>query len=96
MALFSIAPAPVKEEVADGFLAIPSTPNAVELGLMACESDMDRRPGISAGRFIPGSSSGVVACELYSESGELGLVTSCCSSGVAGLMSEPLMAGGAE
>lgn len=36
MALFSIAPAPINEdeEASGGFLAIPNTPIAVELGLM--------------------------------------------------------------
>lgn len=53
---------------------------------------MDRSPGISVGLLVVGSSSGVVAVELKSESGELGVVTSCCSSGVNGLASEPLIA----
>lgn len=57
---------------------------------------MDRSPGMSVGRLVLGSSRGVVEVELKSESGELGAVTSCCSSGVTGLASEPLMAAAAK
>lgn len=97
MTLLSMAPALLAKDEAGvgGFLAIPSTPMAVELGCMFWGSEMDRREGtlfVSMGFPEMCSSSGVVVSDWSSESGEPGMTRSCFSPGVTGRASEPLIA----
>jgi hypothetical protein len=75
MTLLSMAPAPAAkdEPVWEGFLALPSIPNVVELGLMLCGSAKVLRDGSLFGE--PGDSPsssplGVPAMDESSENGD--------------------------
>lgn len=106
--LFMAPPAPAARVggVFDGFLALPRSPMAVELGFMFGGSETDRSEGIRLGLSAEfGSTGGADSLEeLDSDSassapGEAGAPRSSgrsMSSGVAGIESEPLMAATAE
>lgn len=88
--------------VLDGFLALPSSPIAVELGFMFGGSDTDRSEGIRLGLSAAhGSREAESLDEPNSEGpssppGDVGVSKSfdrSISSGVAGIESEPLIAG---
>lgn len=88
--------------VFDGFLALPNSPIAVELGFMFGGSDTDRSEGIRLGvSAAPGSAEADSLNEPNSEEpslcpGDVGVSRSfdrSISSGVAGIESEPLIAG---
>lgn len=99
MTLFSMAPAPAAKEepVWEGFLALPSIPSAVELGVMLVGPAKVLRDGSLLGELgdsLSSSPLGVPAMDESSEKGDACRERSRSSdmlSGVAGIESVPLI-----